>query len=203
MISLTKTPRKISNTSWLCRPVNASEAGLNHYIDRQDLVAFWLAYSFAFDDTEPLPAMFRRKAPAADTAAPSATADYSNYTAAPSARLSLFRVSNMTASYIMAAVLFLFAAADAALLTIARFPPHEAAINLSASEIGVVETAVQSSPAVAAEELEVPAIEQAVNDRLLERREPSLSAGTAKPVKEADVCAVPSLNCWKSATFIR
>src|SRR5262245_9724981 len=117
--SLTNKPRKVSNTSWLSRPVNTSDAGL----DRQDVVAFWLAYSFAFDDTEPLPAMFRRKAPAINAEAPSAAADNSGYTTTPAGGLSIFRVSNVTASYILACVLFLFAAVDAALLTMARFSP--------------------------------------------------------------------------------
>jgi hypothetical protein len=203
MISLTKTPRRASYTSWLSRPVNASVAGIDSYIDRQDAVAFWLAYSFAFDDTEPLPAMFRRRAPAINVEARPAAAVHSDYTRAPASRLRAFRVSNMAASYILAGILFLFAAVDAALLTMARFPPGNAATTTwSSSEESPVETAGHSATRVA-EALEIPAIELAGESRPLERLEARVNASAEKPLEAADVCAMRSLNCWKSATFIR
>jgi hypothetical protein len=190
MISLTKTPRRVSYTSRLSRPVNASEAGLDNYIDRQDAVAFWLAYSFAFDDTEPLPAMFRRKAPVIEVEAPPAAA-----------RLRAFSVSNMTASYILAGILFFFAAMDATLLTMARFSPDSAEATWSA-EKSTVEPAGQSATQVA-QALEIPENELAGESQPRERLEAGVNASPEKPVEAADVCAVRSRNCWKSATFIR
>jgi hypothetical protein len=201
MISLTEKPIARSTASWLTRPVNASGAGLSDYMDRQDAVAFWLAYSFAFDDTEPLPSMFRRKTPAANAEMPSATADPSDDTTAPAAGLSIFRLSNMTASYILACVLFLFAAVDGTLLTMARFSPDKGAVTWSAPGEGAVETAAPSSSIVVAEASQAPAIEQAGSGRLPKRLEAGANASTEKPAEAAGACAVPSLNCWK--TFIR
>jgi hypothetical protein len=198
MISLTRKPRNISNTSWLSRPVNTSAARL----DNQDAVAFWLAYSFAFDDTEPLPAMFRRKTPAANARAQSA-ADNSGYTTAPAGRLSRFRATNMTASYILGCVLLFFATMDAALLTMARFSPDRAAATQSVLEKGAVETAALSSSIETTEPTQTPAIDQAANDLLFNRLATVVNASAEKPAEATGVCAMPSLNCWKSATFIR
>jgi hypothetical protein len=185
----------------LSRPVTASAADLT-YIDRQDAVAFWLAYSFAFDDTEPLPSMFRRKTPAVNAEAPFVTAVHSEDMTVPAARMSIHRISNMMASYILAGVLLLFAAMDATLLTMARFSPDQA-VSQSTSEIGVVETARLSPSTEAAEASEAPAIEQAGNGQLPRQMEASVAGSTEKPIEAANVCAVKSLNCWKSATFIR
>jgi hypothetical protein len=203
IISLTKNSRKVSNTSWLSRPVNASGAGLSNYMDRQDAIAFWLAYSFAFDDTEPLPSMFRRRTAAVDAEPQPRTADHSDYTTAPAAGLSIFRVSNMTPSYILACVLFVFAALDGALLTMARFTPDKAAATWSAPERDAVR-AVALSPSIAvSEESQASAIAQAESDQLSKQLEAGENGNTAKSAEAAGVCAVPSLKCWKSATYIR
>jgi hypothetical protein len=199
IISLTKKPRKVSNTSWLSRPVNTGDAGL----DRQDVVAFWLAYSFAFDDTEPLPAMFRRKALAAGAEVSSAATDNAGYTATPAGGLPILRVSNMTASYILACVLFLFAALDAALLTMARFSLDKPAVTWSAPEERAVETAALSPLLEAREDAQASVIQQAANDLLLKRLEAAVNASAEKPAEAAGICVVASLNCWKNATFIR
>jgi hypothetical protein len=182
----------------LSKPVNGSDAGL----DNQDAVAFWLAYSFAFDDTEPLPAMFRQKTPAIKAEARSA-ADRSGYTMAPAGILSRFRATNMTASYILGCILFLFATLDAALLAMARFSPDRAAVTWSVLEKGAVETAALSSSIEATEATQAPVIGQAANDRLLKQLAAAVNASTEKPAESAGVCAVASLNCWKSATYIR
>jgi hypothetical protein len=204
MISLTKNPGKVSNISWLSRPVNASAAAVNSGIDRQDLVAFWLAYSFAFDDTEPLPSMFRRKAAAPNAAARPASADHSADIAAPPAGLSIFRISNMAASYIMAGVLFFFATVDASLLMMARFPAAETAVTWSAPEESVTGAATDSSTIETAEASEGPAAGQAGNSQLPRPQwEAAMNASTEKPVEPAGVCALPQFNCWKTATFIR
>jgi hypothetical protein len=182
MMSLTEKPIARSATSWLSRPVKSS-AGLTNYIDRQDAVAFWLAYSFAFDDTEPLPAMFRRKTPAVNAEAPLAAG-------------SRFRGS---AFYIFACVSFLFLAADAA-LTRARFSHDQAAVALAAPERGVAETVALSPWIEVAEESQAAAFHKA-EGRLLRRTEAGLSASTETPAEAPGVCGVPSPNCWK--TFIR
>jgi len=187
----------------LCRPVNASAGDISHYIDKQDAVAFWLAYSFAFDDTEPLPPMFRRKTPAWNAELASVSAVHSEDTIAPVAGLSIFRASNMAASYIFACVLFLFAAVDGALLTLARFSPDQTAPSWTATEKGAVETAALSPSMEAAEEPQALAIDSAGSAQLLKRLENGVNASIEMPVEAPGACAVPSLNCWKSATFIR
>jgi hypothetical protein len=183
MISLTESPRRISATSWMTRPVNASGAGMSNYVDRQDMVAFWLAYSFAFDDTEPLPSMFRRKAQADKADAPSVSADFEGKL---SAAARLFQMSQMTGIYILACVLFLFAAVDTALLTIASFSPERAAVTWPAPVDGSTQE---------------PAIRQAEHDLLPGQLEAWVNFGVEESSGVAGNCAVRG--CWTTTTIIR
>jgi hypothetical protein len=200
MISLTKNPRKVSNVSWLSRPVSASRAAANSPLGRQDVVAFWLAYSFAFDDTGPLPSMFRRKAQVHNAAASAASADRSGDIAA-AAGLAIFRVSNVTASYLMAGVLFLFAMVDASLLMTARFPQGEMAVTGPAPANIVTGAGGHSE---SAEANEAPAIEGAGTGELPKPQwEAGVNASTEEPVQAVGGCVLPQFNCWKRATFIR
>jgi hypothetical protein len=167
-------------------------------------VAFWLTYSFAFDDTEPLPSMFRRKATTLNATRPPASVDHSGDITAPAAGLSIFRVSNMTASYIMAGVLFVFAMVDASLLMTARFPPDEMAVTWSAPEKSVAEAAAQTPSAETVGAPEALAIVQAGDSQSRNPRgEVNVNASTQRPIEAAVVCAQPQFNCWRSATFIR
>jgi hypothetical protein len=194
----------------MTRPVNASAVGLSDHLDRQDMVAFWLAYSFAFDDTEPLPAMFRRKARADKTEPPSVNAEAKLPAAARLVRSQMSgmigRLPKMTGIYILASLLLFFTAVDAALLTIVSFSPESAAVTWPASEYeGAQKTGAPFSPTSieAAEDSGVPAIMRAENNQLISQLETWVNAGAEKSSGVIGTCAESSLNCWKTATFVR
>jgi hypothetical protein len=216
MITLTNTPRKVSNNSWLCRPVAANAAGFGD-MDKQDMVAFWLAYSFAFDDTEPLPSTFRRKALTVSAETPSAIAElegklsaaarlFKFHISTTAARISKMarRMSHMTAIYVLASLLFFCVAVDVTLLTITSFSPERAAATWSAPENNnTLKTAAlfSSSSIESVQDSQAPGTKRTENDQVLGRLEAWVNAGTVMSGDAAKPCAASSLNCWQ--TFIR
>jgi hypothetical protein len=196
--------------------VNANAAGPID-TDRQDMVAFWLAYSFTFDDSEPLPSMFRRKALAVSPE-PSLVNGKLEDKLSAAARLFKFhisttagriskmarRMSHMTAIYVLASLLFFCVAVDVTLLTITSFSPERAAATWSAPEDNntLKTAALFSSPSIeSVQDSQAPGTKRTENDLLLGRMGAWVNAGTVMSGDAAKPCAALSLNCWQ--TFIR
>jgi len=117
MNSLKEWSEEGLNISSLSGPVTGCAAVPSHYSEgKRDATPWWLAEGFAFDSAEPLPSIFRPKVEAGDTEPRSARPDLAG-SASPKARLSGSRISNRTASYIIASFLLVFAAADGIILT--------------------------------------------------------------------------------------
>jgi hypothetical protein len=166
----------------------------------------------ACDDADPLPSMFRRSQ--ACPAAPKPRNSFSPYIII----LFLLAVAPVQIALLTSQegaierVFELVKRGAGGIATLLSVPSAKAAISSQSESLAPARAALYSDRRwfeavdtfkLLLAEQKASALKQAENDRLLRRLEAWLSAITEKPAAAAGMCAVPSLNCWKSTTFIR
>jgi hypothetical protein len=194
------------------RPVNKA---LRDYLERR--ASAGPSSFFAYGDADPLPSMFRRSQ--AGPAAPkprnmNGRGGFSPYIIIlfllGIVPVQIALLTSQEGAIEQVPVLAKRRAADIAALLFV--PSAEAAIRSQSQSLAPASAAflsdsrwsetVDTFKLLLAEQT-APARKQEENGRLLRQLEAWLNARTEKPAKVAGICAMPSLNCWKSATFIR